>query len=134
MPNREAKVINKVTLIGRLGANPELRHTADGTLMARFRVVTEDSWKSKTGEKTTKTHWHGIVVFRYLAEICASYLTKGRLVYIEGRLQTYSWNDQEGIKRYSTETVASKIKILDRVQPKEESPACSESDEDNSPF
>ncbi|MFB3924604.1 MAG: single-stranded DNA-binding protein [Syntrophales bacterium] len=106
-------MVNKVILIGRLGADPEVRYTPDGTMVTSFRMATDEQWKSKAGEKTQRTEWHRIVTFRKLAEICGNYLAKGKLVYIEGRLQTRSWEDKDGIKRFTTEIVATGMQMLD---------------------
>jgi len=106
-------MLNKVILIGRLGADPEIRYTPDGTMVTNFRLATDEQWKTKTGEKTQKTEWHRIVTFRKLAEICGNYLTKGKLVYIEGKIQTRSWEDKEGVKRFTTEIIASNMQMLD---------------------
>lgn len=107
-------MINKVILVGRLGADPEVRYTPDGAQVTTFRLATDEQWKDKSGERTQRTEWHRVVAFRKLAEICGSYLSKGRLVYVEGRLQTRSWEDKDGQKRFTTEIVASNMQILDR--------------------
>jgi len=108
-----AKSVNKVILIGRLGKDPELKYTASGTPFCRFSMATDDVWNDKTsGERQEKTEWHNIVVWNRLAEICNQYLTKGRLVYIEGSLQTREWDDQEGNKRRTTEIVARDMVML----------------------
>ena len=105
--------LNKVILIGNLGRDPEVRYTPDGTAVANFSIATSDEWKDKaTGEKKERTEWHRIVAFRRLGEICGEYLSKGRQVYIEGRLQTREWNDKEGNKKYTTEIVASQMLML----------------------
>jgi len=105
--------INKVILIGNLGADPEVRYTPSGVAWANFSIATTETWKDKnTGEKKEQTEWHRIVVWRRLAEICGEYLQKGRQVYIEGKLQTRSWEDKEGNKRWTTEVVASDMKML----------------------
>jgi len=83
-------------------------------MVTTFRLATDEQWKDKSGERTQRTEWHRVVAFRKLAEICGSYLAKGRLVYVEGRLQTRSWEDKEGQKRFTTEIVASNMQILDR--------------------
>jgi len=106
-------MVNKVILIGRLGADPEIRFTPDGTMVANLRLATDESYKNKDGEKVQKTEWHRIVAFRKLAEICQSYLTKGKQIYIEGRLQTRTWDDKDGIKRSTTEIIASNMRMLD---------------------
>jgi single-strand DNA-binding protein len=108
-----AKSINKVILIGRLGKDPELKYTAGGTPFCRFSMATDDVWNDKaSGERQEKTEWHNIVAWDRLAEICNQYLTKGRLVYIEGSLQTREWDDQEGNKRKITEVRARDMVML----------------------
>ena len=95
--------INKVILIGRLGRDPEIRYTPNGDAVANFSIATSENWKDKnTGEKKEKTEWHRLVAFRRRAEIIGEYLTKGSLIYIEGKLQTREWDDKEGVKRYTT--------------------------------
>jgi len=106
-------MVNKVILIGRLGADPEIRFTPDGTMVANLRLATDESYRNKDGEKVQKTEWHRIVAFRKLAEICQSYLSKGKQIYIEGRLQTRTWDDKDGIKRSTTEIIASNMRMLD---------------------
>jgi single-strand DNA-binding protein len=104
--------VNKVILIGNLGRDPEVRYTQDGQAVVNFTIATTLEWKDKaTGEKRDKTEWHRIVAFGKLGEICGEYLAKGRQVYIEGRLQTRSW-DQDGVTRYTTEIVASDMQML----------------------
>ena len=104
--------INKVILVGRLGQDPEVRYTPDGTAVANFTIATSEEWKDKTsGEKRERTEWHRIVAWRRLGEICGEYLAKGRQVYIEGKLQTRSW-EKDGVKRYTTEIVASDVQFL----------------------
>jgi single-strand DNA-binding protein len=107
------KSVNKVILIGRLGRDPEMKYTGTGTPFCRFSIATDEGWTDKnSGEKTERTEWHNIVVWDKLAEICNSYLTKGRLVYIEGSLQTREWDDQEGNKRKTTEIRARDMVLL----------------------
>ena len=107
------KSINKVILVGRLGRDPELKYTASGTPFCRFSMATDDSWTDKgSGERTERTEWHNIVVWDKLAEICNNYLAKGRMVYIEGSLQTREWDDQEGNKRKTTEVRARDMVLL----------------------
>ena len=90
-----------------------MRYTPDGTAVANFSVATSEEWKDKaTGEKRERTEWHRIVAFRRLGEICGEYLSKGRQVYIEGRIQTRDWEDKDGVKRYTTEIVADKMQML----------------------
>jgi single-strand DNA-binding protein len=106
-------MVNKVILVGRLGKDPEVRYTPDGTMVTTFRMATDEQWKDKNGEKVQRTEWHQIVTYRKLAEICGNYLVKGKLIFIEGRIQTRSWEDKEGVKRYTTEIIASNMQMLD---------------------
>lgn len=104
--------INKVILIGNLGRDPEVRYTPDGTAVANFTIATSERWKDKnTGEMQERTEWHRIVAWRKLGEICGEYLSKGKQVYIEGRLQTRSW-EKDGVTKYTTEIIASDMKML----------------------
>ncbi len=108
-----ARGINKVILIGNLGADPDIRYTADGRAIANISLATTDQWKDKhTGEKQERTEWHRIVFFGKLAEIVGEYLRKGSPVYVEGRLQTRKWQDKNGGDRYTTEIVASDMQML----------------------
>lgn len=105
--------INKVILIGNLGADPEVRFTPSGQAVANFRIATSESWNDKnTGQKQERTEWHRIVVWGKLAELCGEYLKKGRQCYVEGRLQTREWTDKEGKKNYTTEVVANTVQFL----------------------
>ena len=104
--------VNKVILVGRLGRDPEVRYTPNGQAVANFSVATDESWKDKSGEKQQRTEWHNIVVWGKLAEICGQYLNKGKLVYLEGRLQTREWDDREGVKRKTTEVIVSDMVML----------------------
>ena len=106
-------MINKAILVGRLGKDPEVRYTQDGTMVTTFTLATDESYKDKNGEKVQKTEWHRIVTYRKLAEICGNYLSKGKLVFIEGKIQTRSWEDKEGNKRQTTEILANDMKMLD---------------------
>lgn len=109
-------MVNKVILIGRLGADPEVRYTQEGAMVTNFRLATDEQWRDKSGERVQRTEWHRIVTFGKLAEICGNYLAKGRLVYIEGRVQTRSWDDRDGNKRYTTEIVAQNMQMLERKE------------------
>jgi len=104
--------VNKVILVGNLGADPEIRYTPSGTAVANFRLATHEQWKNKNGEKEERTEWHRIVAWARLGEICGEYLRKGSQVYIEGRLQTRSWEDRDGNKRFVTEVVAQAMQML----------------------
>ncbi|RJQ68239.1 MAG: single-stranded DNA-binding protein [Desulfobacteraceae bacterium] len=104
--------VNKVILVGHLGQDPEIRYMADGTAVANFNLATSESWKDKqSGEKKERTEWHRVVAWRGLGEICGKYLSKGRQVYIEGKLQTRSW-EKDGITRYTTEIVATDVQFI----------------------
>lgn len=104
--------INKVILIGNLGNDPEVRFTPSGSAVANFNIATNESWKDKNGQDQDRTEWHKIVVWGKQAENCGEYLSKGRPVYIEGKLQTREWNDKDGNKRYTTEVVAQTVQFL----------------------
>ena len=104
--------INKVILIGRLGQNPEVRYTGAGMAVANFNVATNETWNDKAGQKQERTEWHKIVVWGKLAELCGQYLTKGRQVYLEGKLQTRQWQDKEGQTRYTTEVQGATVQFL----------------------
>ena len=111
-------MLNKVMLVGNLGKDPEISYTKEGRAVAKFSIATTERWKDKeTGDRRDKTEWHRIVVFGKLAEICGEYLSKGKQVYIEGKLQTSSW-EKDGITRYSTDIIASEMKMLG-VKPSE---------------
>jgi single-strand DNA-binding protein len=104
--------INKVILIGRLGADPEVKVVTGGNNVARLSIATSENWTDKQGQKQERTEWHKVVVWGKLAELCGKYLSKGRQCYVEGRLQTRSWDDPQGQKRYSTEIVANTVQFL----------------------
>lgn len=109
-----ARGINKVILIGNLGADPEVRYSAGGTAMANLTLATSSGWKDKqTGEMQERTEWHRVVFFNRLAEIVGEYLRKGSKVYVEGSLRTRKWQDKSGTDRYTTEIVANEMQMLD---------------------
>ena len=108
-----SKGINKVTLIGNLGQDPETRYAQNGNAICNLSVATSESWKDQQGQPQEKTEWHRIVLYRKLAEIAGQYLTKGSKVYVEGKLQTRKWQDQAGNDRYTTEIVANDMQFLD---------------------
>ncbi|MEJ2071430.1 MAG: single-stranded DNA-binding protein [Syntrophobacterales bacterium] len=103
--------VNKVILIGNLGADPELRYTASGTAVAKFRIATSETFTDRQGTRQERTEWHRITAWGKLAEICGQYLSKGRQVYIEGRIRSDTW-EQDGVKRYSYEIVADTMRML----------------------
>lgn len=104
--------VNKVILIGRLGKDPEMRFTSSGKAVTNFSMATSESWKDAAGERQEKTEWHRVQIWGPLAEIAAKYLSKGKQVYIEGRLQSRSWDAEDGSKRYTTEIVANQMTLL----------------------
>ena len=107
--------VNKVILVGKLGADPETRYTQGGDAVCTIRLATSESWKDKnSGEKREVTEWHRVVFYRKLAEIVGQYLKKGAQVYIEGRLKTRKWQDKDGQDRYTTEIEATEFQMLDR--------------------
>jgi single-strand DNA-binding protein len=105
-------MLNKCMIIGNLGADPEMRYTANGDAVTTFRVATSRTYTTTSGERRDETEWFRVVTWRRLAEICSQYLSKGRQVYVEGRLQTRSWDGQDGQKHYMTELVAEEVKFL----------------------
>ena len=108
-----ARGINKVILVGNLGADPEVRYTASGTAITSLSVATSESWTDKqSGEKQERTEWHRVKLFGRLAEIAGEYLKKGRPVYVEGRLKTRKWTDKDGVEKYTTEIVADQMQLL----------------------
>ena len=105
--------VNKVIIVGRLGGDPEVRYTPGGQAVARLSVATSENWTDKQGQKQERTEWHRVVVWGKMAEVCGQHLSKGRQVYVEGRLQTRSWDDKNsGQKKYSTEIVANTVQFL----------------------
>lgn len=111
-------MLNKVMLIGRLGQDPDLKYTPSGDAVTTFNLATDESYNDRDGNKIDKAEWHRIVVFRRAAENCKTYLAKGSLVYVEGKLTTRKWQDQQGQNRYLTEVQASRIQFLDRKSDK----------------
>jgi len=105
--------VNKVIILGRLGQDPELKYTPSGAAVCNFSLATSESWNDKaTGQKQEKTEWHRIVVWGKLAELCNQYLSKGRQAFVEGKIQTRSWEDKEGNKRYTTEIAANTVQFI----------------------
>jgi single-strand DNA-binding protein len=104
--------VNKVILIGNLGKDPETRYMPNGDAVTNITLATTETWKDKNGEKQEKTEWHRVTFYRKLAEIAGEYLKKGRPVYVEGRLETRKWTDKSGAERYTTEIIASDMKML----------------------
>ena len=105
--------LNKVMLIGRLGQDPELKYTPAGAAVLTLSVATNTSWKSQDGSQQEQTEWHRVIAWRKLAEVIAQYAKKGNRIYVEGRLNTRSWEDKDGVKRYTTEVVADHIQLLE---------------------
>ena len=114
--------LNKVQLIGRLGKAPDARSMPNGTSVTSFSIATDESYKNKSGEKVERTEWHRIETLGPLAEICAKYLSKGKLVYIEGKLHTRKWDDKDGVSHTVTEVIANAMQMLERAAETEEPP------------
>ena len=106
-------MINNVTLLGRLGADPEIRHTANNNAVANLSLATSENYKDKNGEWQKKTEWHRVIVWGKIAEACGNILKKGSMIFVNGKMQTRSWEDQSGKKNYTTEVIAKEIKFLD---------------------
>jgi single-strand DNA-binding protein len=127
--------LNRVTIIGNLGHDPEMRYTPSGKPVTSFSVAVSRSWRAPDGERREETEWFNVVAWDNLAETCKQYLAKGQPVYVEGRLQTRKWDDQEGKKHSRTELVATHMIILgDRRSPSSEAPAAGPEAEDEFPF
>ncbi len=130
--------VNKVILVGNLGRDPELRFTGNGNPVANFTIATSSSWTGKDGQKQERTEWHRIVVWGKQAEICGQYLVKGKQVFIEGSLQTRSWDDRDGNKRYTTEVRAMRVLMLGKPEGKPQTepapPADPDFSDDDIPF
>lgn len=112
--------VNKVTIIGNLGKDPELKFMPNGDAVCNFSVATTDTWKDKDGAKQERTEWHNIVMYRKVAEIAGEYLKQGSSVYLEGRLQTRKWQTKEGQDRYTTEIVADSMQMLGKKSDSEQ--------------
>lgn len=104
--------VNKVILVGNLGKDPEIRHLDNGRAVTNFSLATSESYKNKAGERVTTTEWHNVVLWTPLAEIAEKYLRKGNQIYVEGKLQTRSYDDKDGIRRYTTEVVVQNMTML----------------------
>ena len=104
--------VNKVIILGRLGADPEVRFTPSGDAVCNLSVATSENWKDKAGERQERTEWHRVVLYRRLAEVAGEYLKKGRPVYLEGRLQTNKWQTKDGQDRYTTEIIGDQMKMI----------------------
>jgi len=126
--------LNKVMIIGRLGREPEMRYTPSGRPVTNFSIASSRNWTTSEGERRTETEWFNVVAWGNLAEICKQYLVKGQQVYVEGRLQTRHWDDQEGNKHTSVEIVANEMIILGERRDTEESNLSNSSEEEEYPF
>ena len=126
--------LDKVQLIGHLGADPESRFTTSGSAVTNFNLATNESWKSAEGDAKEKTEWHRVVMFGKMAETAAEYMKKGQLVYIEGRLQTRSWDDKDNVKRYTTEILCDNFTMLGRKSDDAGSSAKESEKDDDLPF
>ena len=119
-------MLNRAMIIGNIGSGPEVRYTKSGTAVANFNIATTEKWKGQDGQMQEQVEYHRIVAFARLGEICQEYLSKGSKVYIEGRIQTRSWEDKDGQKRYTTEIVAREMKMLDSMQKEQSGPVYSD--------
>ena len=111
--------VNKVIIVGRLGSDPEVKTVSSGQTVCRLSVATSENWTDRDGQRQERTEWHRVVIWGKMAEVCGQHLSKGRQVYLEGRLQTRSWEDQQGQKKYTTEIIANTVQFLgsnDRAQ------------------
>ncbi|MBI3018451.1 MAG: single-stranded DNA-binding protein [Deltaproteobacteria bacterium] len=126
--------VNKVILVGRLGADPEMKYTSTGTGVCRFNLATSENWTGKDGQKQERTEWHRVIAWTKLGELCNEYLKKGRQAYVEGRLQTRSWDDKNGTKRYTTEVVATTVQFLGSAGERSSSPETASSFQQDSTF
>lgn len=115
-------MVNKVILIGNVGADPDVKYLEGGVAVARFSLATSEVYNNKNGERVTQTEWHNIVLWRNLAQIAEKYVRKGMMLYIEGRIRTRSWDDQNGVKRYTTEIYGDNFQMLSRKQDNGEKP------------
>ena len=115
--------VNKVILVGNLGQDPEVRYMQNGNAVCSLTIATSESWKDQQGQVQERTEWHRCVLYKRLAEIAGEYLKKGAKVYVEGRLQTREWQDQQGQKRYTTEVVVNELQMLDSRQSGSAGPA-----------
>lgn len=122
--------VNKVILVGHLGKDPEVRHLEGNTSVATFTLATTESYTNKEGKRVDQTEWHNIVVWRNLADIAAKYLTKGKQVYVEGKIRSRSYDDKEGVKRYITEIVADTFTILGKKEDSNGSSSQQKQDDD----
>ena len=116
-------MLNKVQLIGRLGSDPDLRYTQGGQPVCSLRIATDESYTDKNGNRVEATEWHRVIAFQRAAENCNKYLSKGSLVYVEGKLATRKWQDQNGQDRYTTEIRAERVQFLDRKEHGSQKPA-----------
>ena len=123
--------VNKVIIVGRLGKDPEVRTVGNGGTVAQLTVATSENWVDKEGHKQERTEWHRVVAWGKLADIIGKHLSKGRQVYVEGRLQTRSWEDQQGQKKYSTEIVASTVQFLGAANERSEGSSMSRSNDND---
>ena len=126
--------LNKVMLIGRLGVKPEIRYVKEDTPVATFRMATTEPYRTKEGERRENTEWHNIVAWRNLAKFCETYLDKGMLVYVEGRLQTRSWQGQDNATHYTTEILADTIRMMEPKSARDGQPAMPAQPADAQPF
>ena len=127
--------VNKIVLVGHLGADPESRFTPSGVAVTTFNMATNESWKNKDGEYEDRTEWHRIVLFGKAAETASEYMKKGQLTYVEGRIRTRSWEDKDGMTRYTTEVLGDRFTMLGRKgENQSAAPVDAGGDDDDLPF
>ncbi len=126
-------MVNRVILVGHLGRDPEMRYTSSGTPVTNFSLATNERWNNQKGERQERTEWHKIVTWNKLAEISNQYLTKGQLVFIEGRIQTREWDDRDGNKRSTTEIIASDMRMMSPRSSDGFGPQAQEQDQEQEP-
>lgn len=128
--------VNKVILIGNLGKDPETRYMSNGDAVSNISIACSETWKDKNGEKQEKTEWVNVVFYKKLAEIVSQYLNKGSQIYVEGRLETRKWTDKNGIDRYTTQVIASEMRMLGSNQSNKQNNQASRvsNDDDDIPF
>jgi len=127
--------VNKIVLVGHLGADPESRFTPSGVAVSTFNMATNESWKNKEGEYEDRTEWHRIVLYGKAAETASEYMKKGQLTYVEGRIRTRSWEDKDGMTRYTTEVLGDRFTMLGRKgENKSAAPVDAGGDDDDLPF
>jgi len=126
--------VNKAILVGHLGADPESRFTPSGVAVSTFNLATNESWKNAEGNYEDRTEWHRVVLYGKAAETANQYMKKGQMAYIEGRIRTRSWEDKNGVTRYTTEVLADRFTMLGKKSENNDAPPANNGDDDDLPF